>query len=155
MKIEEAIKQSAFKSEAHRATINILYTAAHINALHNKIFKEYGISAQQYNVLRIVKGQHPNPASVQLINERMIDPASNVSRIVDKLVEKSLVLRNTSKMDRRQVDITLSKHAPKLIEKVAEALEVANEGLFEIPENNLQSLNETLDQYRIKTKNNK
>ena len=85
----------------------------------------------------------------------MIDPASNVSRIVDKLVEKSLVLRNTSKMDRRQVDITLSKHAPQLIEKVAGALEIANEGLFEIPENELQSLNETLDQYRIKTKNNK
>ena len=152
MKIEEAIKQSKFKSEAHKAGINIFYTAAYLQGIHHKVFKEFGISGQQYNVLRIVNGQAPNPASVQLINERMIDPSSNVSRLVDKLVDKKLVSRKACKQDRRQVDIRLTDAAKSLIDEVQQKLEEQNKGLSDIDERLLIDLNNCLDLIREKVK---
>ena len=81
MKIEEEIKQSAFKSEYHKAYINMLYTANWLEQEQSNLFKPFGVTLPQYNVLRILRGQHPKPATVSLLIERMLDKTSNVSRI--------------------------------------------------------------------------
>lgn len=155
MKIEEAIKQKKFTNEVQRAQINIIYTAAFLNGVHSQLFKKFDLSPQQYNVLRIVNGQDPEPASVQLINERMIDPSSNVSRIVDKLVQKKLVQRKPCKRDRRQVDIIITPNARGLIENVHKELMKRFEPLESIDDKQLETLNETLDLIRDITEQNK
>ena len=108
MTIEEAIHQNKFVSEEQKLMINIFYTSAHFAAIINKIVKPYGLSHQQYNVLRILRGQHPKPASINLITERMLDKMSNCSRLVDKLVLKEMATRSTCPNDRRQLDVQIS-----------------------------------------------
>tara|TARA_B110000037_G_C16966661_1_gene443260 strand:+ start:424 stop:876 length:453 start_codon:yes stop_codon:yes gene_type:complete len=107
--ISEEIKQKEFKSVYNKLLVNILFTNSWINGQQNKIFKTYGLTTQQFNVLRILRGQHPNAASVNLLKDRMIDKMSNVSRIIDKLKAKDLVSRKLCKSDRRQVDVKITE----------------------------------------------
>src|SRR5688572_20535772 len=101
MKLEEEIRQGKFKSEHHKAVLNIIYTAGWLNGIHTRILKKYGISPQQFNILRILRGQHPKPATINLLIERMLDKMSNASRLVDKLKVKGLVERRQCDQDRR------------------------------------------------------
>src|SRR4051812_29759437 len=103
MKLEDEIKQKNFTSIYHKVNINILFTASWLSTQTARILKPYSITPQQYNVLRILRGQNANPASVGLIQERMLDKSSNASRLVDKLLEKKLIDRKTCPEDRRQV----------------------------------------------------
>ena len=119
MKIEEAIKQKKFKSEYQKLFINIIYTANWLNNESIKTLKPFGISPQQYNVLRILKGQHPNAISVNNIIDRMLDKNSNASRLVDKLKQKELVEREICPNDRRQVDIKITDKGLSLLEEIS------------------------------------
>lgn len=109
MKIEDEIKQSKFHSEYQKLAINILFTNQWLTTNTTKILKPFGISPQQYNVLRILKGQSPNAISVSNIMDRMIDKMSNTSRLVEKLRQKELIERVTCEKDRRQVDVKITK----------------------------------------------
>jgi DNA-binding MarR family transcriptional regulator len=115
--IEEAIKQKKFKSARQKAHVNVLYTGSYINSVNNSLLKPFGISPQQFNILRILKGQHPNAASVKTLTERMLDKTSNASRLVDKLLEKALVIRTTCPNDRRQVDVMITESGIQLLDK--------------------------------------
>ncbi|MEZ4984869.1 MAG: MarR family transcriptional regulator [Saprospiraceae bacterium] len=108
MKIEEALQQKKFSSEYQKAHLNILYTAAWLNQVTASVLKPYGLSSQQFNILRILRGRHPAPASVKLLTERMIDKMSNASRLVDKLLEKGYVERIPCDSDRRRVDVSIT-----------------------------------------------
>jgi DNA-binding MarR family transcriptional regulator len=90
MKIEEEIHQTSFKSENQKAAVNILYTANNMNLKSFHILKEFGLTIPQFNILRILRGQHPKSTSINSLIERMLDKASNASRIVEKLREKNL-----------------------------------------------------------------
>ncbi len=90
MTLEDEIQQKKFKSEEQKLMINLLYTANWLTSKNDSFFKNSDITTQQYNVLRILRGQHPNPCSVKLIKERMLDRMSDASRIVDKLNTKKL-----------------------------------------------------------------
>ena len=90
MNISEELK-SKFTNEYQKAMVNLLYTHNVLNNKTNKLFKPYGLAGPQFNVLRILRGQLPNAASVGLIKERMIERNSDVSRIVDRLYKKGLV----------------------------------------------------------------
>ena len=119
MKIEDEIKQSKkFKSEFLRLAINISFTSSWLYRTNSKFLKQYGISPEQFNVLRILRGQHPNCANNQLISSRMIDKSSNCSRIVEKLKQKELVERIENKTDRRHVDISITKKGLDLLSKI-------------------------------------
>jgi DNA-binding MarR family transcriptional regulator len=119
MKIEDEIKQSKkFKSEFQRLAININFTSSWLYRIHAQFLKQYGISPEQFNVLRILRGQHPNCANNQLISSRMIDKSSNCSRIVEKLKQKELVERIENKTDRRHVDISITKKGLDLLSKI-------------------------------------
>ena len=93
MKLEDEIHQKKFSSEFQKLTINLIYTNNWIASKHAEYFKNSDITVQQYNVLRILRGQFPNTSSVKLIKERMLDKMSDASRIIDKLKIKKLVVR--------------------------------------------------------------
>ena len=108
MKLEEAIKSTKFKSEVHKAVLHILYTAWWLKSVGAKELKEFGLTHEQYNVLRILKGKHPEQMCVRDIASRMIEKSSNVPRIIDRLELKKLVKRNTSTVDKRETVITIT-----------------------------------------------
>jgi DNA-binding MarR family transcriptional regulator len=109
MSLEDDIQQKAFKSEHHKLVINIIYTSKWLEYKHLKSLKPFDITPEQYNLLRILRGRHPEPATVQYITERMLDKNSNASRLVDKLIAKGFVERKTCPADRRAVDVTISE----------------------------------------------
>lgn len=115
MEIEKEIKQRKFRSEFHKVYVNILFTAGWISEQNSKMLKPYGISQQQFNILRILRGQHPNPASVRTLQERMLDKMSNASRLVEKLRKKELVVRRDSEIDRRLVDVLITEKGLALL----------------------------------------
>lgn len=115
MKLEEEIKQKKFKSEQQKLAINLVYTYNWINYNHQQWFKDKDITLQQYNVLRILRGQYPSVCNLKLIKERMLDRMSDASRIVEKLVSKDLVERKESPGDRRNVEIVITEKGLSLL----------------------------------------
>ena len=118
MKLEEEIAQRKFRNERHKLVVNILYTYGWLTALHTKIFKEHGITAQQFNVLRILRGQNPEPTTIKLIRERMLDKMSDASRIVEKLRQKGFVERHISNYDRRHADVFITPKGLQMLSKL-------------------------------------
>src|SRR6187549_1461565 len=115
MKLEEEIAQRKFRNERHKLAVNILYTYGWLTALHTQVFRKEGITSQQFNVLRILRGQHPNPTTIKLIRNRMLDKMSDASRIVEKLRQKGLVVRHISNHDRRHADVFITKKGLKVL----------------------------------------
>jgi len=120
MRLEDEIKQPTFQSEAHKAYLNLVYTAGWLGQRQTVAFKPYGLTMPQYNVLRILRGQHPQPATVAPLIERMLDKTSNASRIVDKLEEKKLVTRTVCPSNRRAVDIRITEAGLRLLRQIDE-----------------------------------
>ncbi len=116
VKLEQAIQSSKFKSEVHKATLNILYTAWWLKTIMSSELKEFGITHEQYNVLRILKGKHPEQMCVKDISCRMIEKSSNVPRIIDRLVIKKLVKRADSPFDKRETVISLTQSGITILE---------------------------------------
>jgi DNA-binding MarR family transcriptional regulator len=118
MKIDEEIQSTNFEDEYHKAVVNISYTYSWLNNSFRCQFEKHNLTNQQFNVLRILRGQYPKPATVNLIKERMIDKMSDASRIVDRLVQKGLVSRCTNNKDRRAVDIRISDLGLDILSKM-------------------------------------
>jgi len=109
MKIEEEIKQVKFKSTHQKAVINLIFTASWLHGQHQKFFKSFGITSQQFNILRILKGQHPKTISATEIKSRMLDRNSDVSRLLDRLATKWLINKQTCPKDKRAADVSITK----------------------------------------------
>ena len=122
MKLEEEIKQKEFKSEQQKLSINITYTANWLNGYGDALFKQYNLTPQQFNVLRILRGQLPNPASVKLLKERMLDKSCDASRLVDTLVKKGFVDRTIATFDRRYCDVLINENGLKVLTQIDERM---------------------------------
>lgn len=118
MGIEEDIKSTNFDDNYHKMVINLAYTSGWINNHMRPNFERYNLTQQQFNILRILRGQYPKPATINLLKERMIDKMSDASRIVDRLVQKGLVSRCTNSRDRRAVDIRISDEGLEILKKM-------------------------------------
>src|SRR3569833_2091919 len=118
MRIDDEIQSSKFENNYQKAVINISYTYSWVNNQTRSLFEKQNITIQQFNILRILRGQYPNPATVNLIKERMLDKMSDASRIVDRLVQKGLVSRCTNNKDRRAVDIRISDAGMETLAKL-------------------------------------
>ena len=124
-------------------------TLIHLMLIHNKVtenishaFKPFGISAQQFNVLRILRGQQGKPANLSTLNERMVSKMSNTTRLVDKLIKKGYVDRIVCMSNRRKVEITITKEGLKVLSEMDIVLEVAeNEILANFSDLELEQLN--------------
>jgi DNA-binding MarR family transcriptional regulator len=117
MSLENEINQRKFRNEYQKSAINIVYTYNWITEKMNRIFDESEITPQQFNILRILRGAG-EPLSTLQIRQRMLDRMSDTSRIVDRLVKKGLVRKNTCKTDRRLVDIVITEKGRKLLERI-------------------------------------
>ena len=148
MKLEEAIKQKKFENEFEKAVVNILYTASWLEGINIQRFKPHGISPQQYNVLRILRGSHPNPVMLGEITERMIDKNSNATRLVEKLRLKGFLKRDICKTNRRQVDITITSKGLALLEELDTHIDQWQNEHMKIKKSEVQLLNELLDKLR-------
>lgn len=148
MKIEEEIKQKKFSSETHKLIINLFYTNSWLTNLHAQFLKPFGITSQQYNILRILRGQHPNTATINLLQERMIDRMSNASRLVEKLRVKGLVGRCVSKDDRRAVDVVITEKGLNVLKEIDLLYSGFETKLQTIDNAEMKTLNDLLDKLR-------
>lgn len=148
MALEEEIKQKHFKTPQQRLVINILYTNNWLNSQYASLFKHSGITIQQFNVLRILRGQNGKAVTLKVIKERMLDRMSDASRIVDKLVNKGLVERKPSTNDRRSVNILISPKGSELLKKLDIIDDAALELTNHMSREQVDQLNQLLDTLR-------
>ncbi len=118
MKIEDEIKQQKFKSPQQKVVINLLYTTSWMQSRQQDIFKQFNITLQQFNILRILRGQHPNSISATEIKSRMVDKNSDVSRLLDRLLAKNVISKKTSSSDKRAADINLTEDGLELLRTI-------------------------------------
>ena len=118
MQIDEEIKSSKFEDNYHRVVVNLVFTYSWLSGVMRGQLEKHNLTQQQFNVLRILRGQLPNPATVNLLKERMLDRMSDASRIVDRLVQKGLVSRCTNNRDRRAVDIRISDEGLAILARI-------------------------------------
>lgn len=148
MSIEKEIQQEKFKSEAEKAIVNISYTNGYLSNQLNNALKSHNISMQQFNVLRILQGQHPQPVSINQITSRMVDKMSNASRLVDKLCSKEFVKREKCPYDKRQVDIKITPDGQKTLKQLNQLTDGVINNHTNLNNDEFARLNELLDKLR-------
>lgn len=148
MKLEEEIKQSKFRNEYHKLAVNVLYTYGWFSNLQSQLFAAHGITSNQYNILRILRGQYPNPASINLLKERMLDKMSDASRLVERLRIKGFVKRDLSSNDRRRVDVIITEKGLKLLSEIDQLDHEGDEILKNLSSDEVKMLNDLLDKLR-------
>ncbi len=148
MELEKAIHQKAFTSEHQKAAINILFTASWLHSGNAARLKKHGITPEQFNVLRILRGSHPAKLMLADITRRMIDKSSNATRLVEKLRQKGLVERETCENNRRQVDISITSDGLELMKKIDAEEGYWLEALKGITKIEAVELNRILDKLR-------
>ncbi len=148
VKLEQAIQSSKFKNEMHKASLNILYTAWWLKTQMSKVLKEFGLTHEQYNVMRILKGKYPEQMCVKDISCRMIEKSSNVPRIIDRLVLKKLVKRADSPTDKRETVITLTQAGIAVLAASTESVNQLMEQMVQIETAEAQELNRLLERMR-------
>ncbi len=148
MSIEADIKQPKFKSNHHKATVNLLFTA---NWQHNeqlRLLRPHDLTIQQYNVLRILRGQYPKSVRISDVIDRMLDKMSNASRLVDKLVQNKWAHRVESELDRRAVDVTITKLGMKLLVDMEATETKMEEKMLNLTNEEAEQLSNLLDKLR-------
>ena len=149
MKLTDAIKQTKFSSSSQQALLNIVYVASLIRAGQSRFLKQYDLSPEQYNILPILRGQQGNPASIGLLQDRMLDRMSNASRLVEKLKQKELVSRCECPNDRRQVDVLITEKGLGLLQELDPKIKQMDENLKVLEEGELIQLNAMLDKLSL------
>jgi DNA-binding MarR family transcriptional regulator len=150
VKLEQAIQSTRFKNEVHKAGLNILYTAWWLKTVMSRELKEFGLTHEQYNVLRILKGKHPELICVKDIACRMIEKNSNVPRIIDRLEIKKLVKRATSEADKRETVISLTQSGIAVLEASTQRINAIFDEVMVISEAEAESINQLLERVREK-----
>ncbi len=150
MKLEEALQTTKFKNESHKAGLNILYTAWWLKTIMSKDLKEYGLTHEQYNVLRILKGKFPQQMCVRDIACRLIEKNSNVPRIIDRLQTKKLVKRNASSIDKRETVITITQTGINILQITTGKINRLFENTVLMDEQCASALNTLLEKVRTK-----
>jgi DNA-binding MarR family transcriptional regulator len=149
MELEEAIKQKNFKSPFEKATVNLIYTNNWLCEIQTSLLKDFGITQQQYNILRILRGQLPNAATVKLLRERMLDKMSDASRLVEKLRHKGMVSRSACTADRRNVDVKITQKGLELLANIDSEWPKFEKKMFgKLTEKDAKMLSDLLDKMR-------
>ncbi len=148
MSIETDIKQKKFRSPFQKLALNLMYTTKWLEYKQLESFKEHDITPQQYNVLRILRGQQGNPIKVSDITERMLDKSSNTSRLVDKLLAKNLAKRTSCESDRRAVDVVITEEGLALLKVLDPFIEDWENRFNIISEEEAEQISALLDKLR-------
>lgn len=118
MRIEDILKISADIPLSKSVIVNLLYTNGIVNSKLNKSLKPHDVSLQQFNVLRILRGQKGVPATLSVVQDRMITKMSNTTRLVDKLIKKGLVKKRINKQNKRKIDISITAEGLNFLNKI-------------------------------------
>lgn len=148
VKLEQAIQSVNFKNETHKAGLNILYTAWWLKTLMSKELKSFGLTHEQYNVLRILKGKSPQEMCVKDIACRMIEKSSNVPRIIDRLVIKKLVRRSNDANDKRHTVMSLTEAGLNILDLSTQKINQVFEKTILMNEGSAAELNSLLELIR-------
>ena len=149
MKLEQELKMTKFENAEQRAGLNVIFTGAWITDKTNSLLKPFGVSEHQFNVLRIVRGQKGNPLSMLEIQDRMIYRTSNTTRMVEKLKQKGLLIRQECAENRRKVEIFITKEGLTLLDKIEPILKSNSANMFEnLSESEAVLLGDLLDKLR-------
>lgn len=147
MSLEKDISQRSFRNDHQKGVINLIYTYNWMNEKMKFFFNKEGITGQQYNILRILRGA-AKPLSTLQIRDRMLDKMSDTSRIVDRLVLKGLAKKNICKNDKRLVDVSISPKGKKLLEKIDKHENEWDAFLSNLSQAEAKTLNNLLDKVR-------
>jgi len=148
MRIEDEIKTTKFQSEIQKAHLNVIFSAGWVRARINNSLKPFGLTLEQLNVLRIVRGKHPDGIRVKDITNRMLDRSSNTTRIIDRLVEKGLTLRLSSDRDGRERAIILTANGYDMLQDIEMAWETDTPHIARITAEEALLLSDLLDKLR-------
>jgi len=148
MKIEEEIKQTKFRNPHHKATLNLIYTASWLESKNKDFFKPFGITNQQFNILRILRGQHPNKISGAEIKERMLDRNSDVSRLLDRLITKKLAVKTQCPNDKRAADIAITEKGLHLLKQLDDKMDQTDSSAINLTAGEAVKLSNLLDKCR-------
>ncbi|TDE00953.1 MarR family winged helix-turn-helix transcriptional regulator [Flavobacterium sandaracinum] len=149
MKIEDVLKSTVPMDNSKKIILNVLYTQNVITENFNEILKPHEISGEQYNVLRILRGQKGNPANMWAIQERMLAKTSNTTRLVDKLLLKELVTRKVCPENRRKIEVLITPKGLDVLEELDPKV-IAHEQYFSknLNSEEIDQLNHLLEKYR-------
>jgi DNA-binding MarR family transcriptional regulator len=149
MRIEEIIKSNVTMDDAKKVILNLMYTQTVIADKFNELLKPHDLSSEQYNVLRILRGQKGCPANMCLIQERMIAKNSNTTRLIDKLLLKELVTREVCPENRRKIEVQITQKGLDLLKNLDPKV-VEYEQIFadNLSQEEIEQLNNLLEKYR-------
>ena len=148
MSLENDLQQEKFANEFNKAAVNILFTSSWLYNINAARLKAFDITPEQYNVLRILRGTHPQPMMLADITSRMIDKSSNATRLVEKLRQKGFLKREICEDNRRQVDISITDKGISILKKVDSEESEWLATLKNISKSEAQELNRILDKLR-------
>ena len=149
MKLEDEIKTN-FRNDYHKGLVNLYYTNSIIGEQFHALLKKYKITSQQFNILHILRGQQSKTTSMGLLKERMLDKSSDITRIIDRLIDKKLVERKTSKEDRRLVEAKITQLGLDTLAKMDSCEQHMDEILSNLSKKEVKFLNDLLDKIRAK-----
>jgi DNA-binding MarR family transcriptional regulator len=118
-------KSPRYESTFHEVIVNVSFTNNWLNDKIKQTVGPYDVTTQQFNVLRILRGQYPKPSTINLIKSKMLDKMCDASRIVDRLVQKDLILKKVNAVDKRAVDILISENGQELLKKMDEEVSLS------------------------------
>ena len=148
MEIDKVIKQPRFKDEFQKAMINLFYTSNYFRDHHGTVFKQFDIQGQHYNVLRILKGKHPEPVSPGYIKEVILDKGADLTRLVDKLVKLGLVFRNICPDNKRKIHLNLTDAGLNNLQNISEHLNNQYDKFRHLTDEEYSTLSQLLDKIR-------
>lgn len=148
MRIENALKTNKFRDERHKAILNLMYTTYWMKDRFAGTLKEFDLTSEQFNVLRILRGSLPNHLCVKDIGERMIERSSNVPRILERLQRKGYIERIVSEYDRRETKTIITDKALKMLLLLDEKMSSAENEILKLSPQDAQMLNLILDKIR-------
>jgi DNA-binding MarR family transcriptional regulator len=148
MKIEDEIKQPRFRDAYQKVAVNLLFTSNWLDARQQDFFKPFGITTQQFNILRILRGQHPNQISGVEIKGRMLDRNSDISRLLDRLLKKELINKCQSENDKRAANVTIAPKGLELLSRIDEKFQEWERNHFNLTEAEAAQLSQLLDKAR-------
>ncbi len=146
--IEKLIQQSKFKDSFEKSLINIFYTANYFRDIHLEVFTAYKIQSQHFNILRILKGQHPQPISPGYIKDVMLDKGRDITRLIDKLENMGWVSRDNCNINRRKVNIKLTKLGLRQVNEINKKLAKTHDKIKKLTDNEYDLLSSLLDKMR-------
>lgn len=148
MDIEKVIKQNKFQNSYHKAMINLIYTSNYFRDSHMSVFKPFDIQSQHFNILRILNGRHPEPATPGHIKEVMLDKGRDLTRLIDKLESMGWVQRTVCPENKRKIHINLTSEGLEKVDVISSRLDAQYDKMKYLAEEEYEQLSRLLDKMR-------